>query len=380
MTSDLATAGDPTTDPRIGRPIADLDTPVLLLDLDKFERNAGRLASVIHAGGKSWRPHSKGHKSPWIATYQRSLGAIGVTCAKVGEAEVMVDSGITSVLVANELAAAQKVERLARLLGRAEVLCCADDPATVDLAAGVGEAAGLKIPMLVDVNIGMDRTGVTPGREGLELARRIDRATGTRFAGIMGYEGHVLTLWPPEERARATEEAIAGLRETAALIEADGIPVRIVSGGGSGNHVEASAIPGLTELQAGGACFNDRFYGEECHLDEQGFEYALTVLTTVTSRPTEDRVITDAGFKTLSTRDEMPSLVIGHTELALNYLSAEHGSWRVTGPGDPLAVGDQVQLLPDYHDTTTFRHDEMVGTRGGVVERIIPLLGRGRLT
>jgi D-serine deaminase-like pyridoxal phosphate-dependent protein len=369
-----------TDDPRIGRSIAELDTPVLLLDLDRFERNAARLAGVIHDGGKAWRPHSKGHKSPWIAWRQAELGAIGVTCAKVGEAEVMVEHGITSVLVANQLATRMKVERLARLLDRAEVMCCTDDPAAVEIAASVGEEAGVEIPMLVDVNIGMDRTGVMPGAPGLELARVIDRANGVRFAGIMGYEGHVLTLWPEAERARATEEAIAGLRETAALIEADGIPVPIVSGAGSGNHVEASAIPGLTELQAGGACFMDRFYGVECHLVEQGFEYALTVLATVTSRPTRDRVITDAGFKTLSTRDEMPSLVLDHDELALIYLSAEHGSWRITGDGQPIRVGDQLRLLPDYHDTTTFRHDEMVGTRDGVVEAIIPLLARGRLT
>jgi D-serine deaminase-like pyridoxal phosphate-dependent protein len=375
-----ATIDTPVDDPRIGRPTSDLDTPVLLLDLDRFERNVNRLASVIHAGGKSWRPHSKGHKSPWIAGYQRSVGAIGVTCAKVGEAEVMVANGVTSVLVANELATPRKLERLVRLLDRAEVICCADDGATVDLASSVGEAAGVEIPMLVDLNIGMDRTGARPGQDGLELARRIHRAPGTRFAGIMGYEGHVLTLWPPEARARATEEAIAGLRETTALIEADGIPVGIVSGAGSGNHVEASAIPGLTELQAGGACFMDRFYGVECHMEEQGFEYALAILTTVTSRPTPDRVITDAGFKTLSTRDEMPSLVIGHEELHLNYLSAEHGSWHMARPGPPIRMGDQLMLLPDYHDSTTFRHDEMVGVRGGIVERIIPLLARGKLT
>lgn len=374
-----ATIDAPVDDARIGRPTSELDTPVLLLDLDRFERNVQRLASVIHAGGKSWRPHSKGHKSPWIAGYQRSQGAIGVTCAKVSEAEVMVEHGVPSVLIANELVTTTKLERLVRLLDRAEVICCADAAGTADLAAQVGEAAGVEIPMLVDLNIGMDRTGTTPGKDALELARRIHRATGTRFAGIMGYEGHVLTLWPPEERARATEEAIAGLRETTALIEADGIPVGIVSGAGSGNHVEASAIPGLTELQAGGACFMDRFYGVECHMEEQGFEYALAILTTVTSRPTPDRVITDAGFKTLSTREEMPSLVIGHEELDLNYLSAEHGSWHVFKPGPPIRVGDQLMLLPDYHDSTTFRHDEMVGTRDGVVERIIPLLGRGKL-
>jgi len=293
--------------------------------------------------------------------------------------ERLIVDGVDSVLVANELVTRQKLERLVRLLDRAEVICCADNEGPVDLASSVGEAAGVRIPMLVDLNIGMDRTGVRPGADALELARRIDRAPGTRLAGIMGYEGHVLTLWPPEERARATEESIAGLRETKALIEADGIPVTIVSGAGSGNHVEASAIPGLTELQAGGACFMDRFYGDECHMEEQDFEYALTVLTTVTSRPTSDRVITDSGFKTLSTRDEVPSLVLGHDELEMNYLSAEHGSWRGARADRPIRVGDQLRLLPDYHDTTTFRHDEMIGIRDGRVERIIRLLGRGKL-
>jgi D-serine deaminase-like pyridoxal phosphate-dependent protein len=369
-----------TGDAAVGRLVEEIDTPALLLDLDLFEANAQRLAGIIHAGGKAWRPHSKGHKSPWIAHQQAALGAIGVTCAKVGEAEVMVEHGLTNVLVANELPTRTKLERLAALLPRAEVICCADDGGDVERASDVGEAAGLEIPMLVDVNIGMNRTGVEPGRPALEVARQIERSKGTRFAGVMGYEGHVLTLWPQEERARATEQAIGAMRETATLIEADGIPVGIVSGGGSGNHVEASAIPGLTELQAGGACLMDRFYGVECHLEEQGFEYALTVLTTVTSRPTADRVITDAGFKTLSTRDEMPSLVVDHPELALNYLSAEHGSWRITEGAPRIEVGDQLRLLPDYHDTTTFRHDTFVGIRGGRVERIIPLLARGRLT
>jgi D-serine deaminase-like pyridoxal phosphate-dependent protein len=374
-----ATIDAATDDPRVGRPIEDVDTPALLLDLDRFERNVDRLITTIRAGGKSWRPHSKGHKSPWIAAYQRSVGAIGVTCGKVSEAQVMVEHGVDSVLVANELVTRQKLERLVRLLDRAEVICCADNAGPVDLASSVGEAAGVRIPMLVDLNIGMDRTGVRPGPDALELARRIDRAPGTRLAGIMGYEGHVLTLWPPEERARATEESIAGLRETKALIEADGMPVTIVSGAGSGNHVEASAIPGLTELQAGGACFMDRFYGDECHMEAQGFEYALTVLTTVTSRPTPERVITDSGFKTLSTRDDVPSLVLGHDELEMMYLSAEHGSWRGAGTDRPIRVGDQLRLLPDYHDTTTFRHDEMIGIRDGRVERIIRLLGRGKL-
>ncbi|HEX7223452.1 MAG TPA: alanine racemase [Candidatus Limnocylindrales bacterium] len=375
MTSPSALFGESL----IGRRLEELDTPALLLDLDRFEANVERLSGAIAAGGKAWRPHSKGHKSPWIARRQMDHGAIGVTCAKVSEAEVMVDGGIPSVLIANELATRQKVEAAARLQARAEVMFCADDPYHVELASAVGVDAGVDLPLVVDVNIGMDRTGVQPGRGALELARAIDAAPGVRLAGIMGYEGHVLTAWPSDEKRAQTIAAIDGLRESRELIEADGIPVGIVSGGGSGNHMFAAEIDGLTELQAGGASFMDPFYGEQCHLTELGFEYALTILATVTSRPTPERVITDAGFKTLSAKEEWHAIVLGHDDFELVYLSAEHGVWQRKLDGPPVQIGSQLEIVPDYHDTTTFRHDAFVGLRAGVVETVIPLLARGRL-
>ena len=367
------------TESLIGRNKADLDTPALLLDLGRFEANVQRLASAIAAGGKSWRPHSKGHKSPWIARRQMDFGAIGVTCAKISEAEVMVDGGIPSILVATELATRQKVEAAARLQSRAEVMICADDPFHVELASRVATDGGVEIPMVVNINVGMDRTGVLPGPAALALARRIDRADGLRLAGIMGYEGHVLTAWPNDEKRDQTVAALAGLIESRQLIEADGMPVGIVSGGGSGNHMYAASLDGLTELQAGGASFMDPFYGELCHLEELGFEYALTILATVTSRPVPERVITDAGFKTLSAKEEWHAVVLGHDEFELVYLSAEHGVWLRPADGPPVAIGDRLEIIPDYHDTTTFRHDAFIGLRDGVVEAVIPLLARGKL-
>ena len=124
----------------------------------------------------------------------------------------------------------------------------------------------------------------------------------------------------------------------------------------------------------------DPFYGELCHLDELGFEYALTILTTVGSRPTAERVITDAGFKTLSAKEEWHAVVLEHPEFELVYLSAEHGVWLRPADGPPVAIGQQLEIIPDYHDTTTFRHDAFIGLRDGVVETIIPLLARGKLT
>jgi len=375
------TAPTPTpTPPVVGMTRDALDSPALLLDLDRFEANVRRLTSAITAGGKDWRPHSKGHKSPWIARRQIELGAIGVTCAKVSEAEVMVAGGVSSVLIANELAARHKVERAARLQADAEVMICADDPFHVRLASEVATDLRVEIPMVVDINVGMERTGVAPGRPALEIARAIDRAPGLRLAGIMGYEGHVLTAWPNEEKRAGTVAAVAGLIESRRQIEGDGMAVPIVSGGGSGNYMFAASLDGLTELQAGGACLMDQFYGRLCHLAELGFEYALTILTTVTSRPTAERVITDAGFKTLSAGEAGQPIIIGRPDIELEYLSAEHGIWRRQAGSPDVRIGDRLEILPDYHDTTTFRHDVFVGMRGDVVEAVIPLVARGKLT
>jgi D-serine deaminase-like pyridoxal phosphate-dependent protein len=195
----------------------------------------------------------------------------------------------------------------------------------------------------------------------------------------MGYEGHVLLAWPNEEKRAGTEAALAGLNESRRLIEADGMAVGIVSGGGSGNYMFASSLDGLTELQAGGGCLMDPFYGKLCHLEELGFEYALTVLTTVTSRPTPERVITDAGFKTLSAREEGEPILVDRPGVEFVYLSAEHGVWRRGPDSAPIAIGDRLEIIPDYHDTTTFRHDAFVGLRGDTVEAVIPILGRGKL-
>jgi D-serine deaminase-like pyridoxal phosphate-dependent protein len=363
----------------IGSHRDDLDTPALLIDLDRFERNATRLATALRASGVGWRPHSKAHKSPFLAARQIELGAIGMTCAKVSEAEVMVEHGITSVLIANEVASRPKLDRVARLLERAEVFACVDAADHVELAAAAGIAANVEIPLLVEVDIGMHRAGVAPGGPARELARSIERRRGVRFAGLMAYEGHVLTLWPAAKKEAAVRESIGQLIDTRDLLERDGIHVGIVSGGGSGSYTATARIAGMTEIQAGGACLMDLFYADECHLAEEGYEFALTVLAMVTSRPARDRAIIDAGFKALSSRDRVPPRPVDMDDVTVTTLSAEHGYLEV-GPAAPaLRIGHRIELIPDYSDTTTFRHDQFVGLREGRVERIIPLLARGRL-
>ena len=363
----------------LGRHRHEIDTPALLLDLDKFERNATRISSFLREHGVGWRPHSKAHKSPQIARRQMELGAHGIICAKPSEAEVLVDYGIPSILIANEQGRREKYDRIARLNRRAEVITCADNPVHVEMASAAGIAAGQDIPMLVSIDVGMDRTGAMPGQPVRDLARLITETKGVTFKGVMGYEGHLLTIWPLEEKERQSRDAMGRMINSVRLIERDGIPVEIVSGGGSGTYMTSGLVEGMTEIQAGGGCFLDRFYGEECHMEDE-FEYALTVVSTVTSRPIPERGIMDAGFKTMSDGESGRPRPIDRPGMTLEYLSAEHGNLKLEPEAQSLRIGDRIEWILGYSDTTTFLHDHFVGLRNDRVTAVIPLLGRGKLT
>ena len=371
----------PTYDIAPGTPIEALDTPVLLLDLDVFERNAKRMMDTMREHGVGWRPHSKAIKSPELIKLQMQIGAHGATCAKVSEAEVLVAGGVPSVLIAYELAQPIKWQRVAELQEHGEVIACVDRLEHLAMASEAGQRAGVNVPVLIELDIGMDRCGILPFAPAVELAQRIAETKGVRLAGIMGYEGHLLTAWPAGDKETQIRAAVGQLVETADQIRAAGLPCDIVSSGGSGSYMVTGTIAGVTELQAGGACLMDRFYAEDCHMAELGFEFALTILASVAGRPAHapQRAILDAGFKTLSDGMHKP-LPMNLPDTEIEYLSAEHMNLRV-GPNAPeIKVGDKVRFIPEYTDTTTFRHDAFVAIRGGVVESIIPLAARSRLT
>ena len=358
----------------------DVDTPALILDLDKFDRNARRLSASLEKMGVSWRPHTKAHKSPELALRQVSWGAIGVTCAKVSEAEVMVEQGIRNILIANELGTRTKFDRLAHLQNKAEVIVCVDHPVHIDLASESAVAANVEIPILVDVDIGLGRTGTNSVDLAVELARLAHSSRGLRFAGVFGYEGQLAEFWPVDQKRAAAADSIGRLVEAARAIERDGLTVEIVSCGSSGSHLATAEVEGVTEIQAGGACLMDLFYAEECHLAAQGYEFALSILATIVSRPTSDRVVVDAGFKTMSNRDGRMPRPVGIPGLEVLSLSAEHGTLLAFGAAQELGIGDRVEFIPDYSDMTTFRHDAFVAVRENRVVGRIPLLGRGQLT
>lgn len=370
MTARGAAAGAPP----IGLRVHDVPTPALILDLDEFEANCATLAQHMRARNVAWRPHVKGHKSPVLAQRMIGAGAIGVTCAKVAEAEIMVAAGIGDVLIANQPSTEDAWRRVAHLRHTTWVGVAIDDPAHVEMALAAGAAAGTAIPLLIEVEIGMDRAGVRSAEAAVELARRIVTA-GAQFAGVMGYEGHLLTAWPREEKEAVIRAAVGRVVEAADAIRSASIPVEIVSCGGTGSYQITADIAGVSEIQAGGGCLMDRFYRELCHVD---LRQALYVVSSVGARPGKGKAILDAGWKAMPDRPIGP-LCRDYPEAEVAQLYAEHHRLEWTGEADP-PIGERIVFVPGYSDATTVLHNQFLGVRDGVVVEVIPLAARGGLT
>ncbi len=354
----------------------DLDTPALLVDLPTLERNTRKMADVIiQQAGVQWRPHTKGMKTPALAHRLLEAGAIGITCAKLGEAEVMAAGGVRDILIANQIVGPRKIARLVNLRNHADVMVCVDDESNIreiDLAAS---EKGVRIRVLIEIDVGMNRAGVAPGEPVLSLARTIAACPGLQFSGLMTWEAHTLAIKDIGEKRRLIEESLSRLTDSADLCRRNGFPVGIVSCGGTGTYWISAFHPGVTEIEAGGGIFGDIRYRTVFGV---AHEYAMTVLSTVTSRPTPARIICDAGKKTMSSDASVPE-PIGIPNVALVALSAEHGKIELSAPAETPRVGETIEFVAGYSDTTVVLHDELYGIRDGVVEAVWPLPARGRL-
>ena len=360
----------------IGRPAEEIDTPALLVDLDVLERNVAHMARVIiREAGINWRPHSKGIKSPAIAHLLVEAGAIGVTCAKLGEAEVMVAGGIRSILIANQIVGPQKVARLVNLRKHADVIPAVDNADNVREIAEAAAGKGVRQRLVVEINVGIDRAGVLPGAPVVALAKQVASYPSLEFAGVMAWEALVLGAKDDAEKGHMVKEAISQLTESADRCRDAGLPVEIVSCGGSGTYWHTAFQPGVTEIQGGGGIFCDITYRERFGVKH---DYALTVLATVTSRPAPTRIICDAGKKTMSTDASTPK-PIGLPDESVLTCSEEHGRIEMPEPAGTPRVGDKIQFIVGYGDTTVFLHDNFYGIRDGRVEVVWPILGRGKL-
>lgn len=357
----------------IGLSTDELDTPCLVVDLKALERNLNLLTSLLTNSHTALRPHAKTHKSPVIARMQLERGAIGICCAKLGEAEVMGEAGIPNLLVTTEIVGREKVARLMRLAARSAVTTVIDDRSA---AAAISDAAlseGLCIPTLVDLNVGQDRTGVHAGPSAVELARAISKMPGLRLVGVQGYEGHLQHIVDASERRAQASEAFQLLAETVELLERDGHRMEVVSTAGTGTFDIAMDFPKITEVQPGSYVFMDTDYGR---VEGIHFEPAIRVLSTVISVPGRGDAIVDAGLKALSS-DSGPAVPL---RLGTTYLPQgdEHGK-LVNSTDDRFVLGEQVSLFPSHCDTTVNLYDSYVVVSEGRVVDVWPVAARGRL-
>ena len=364
------------TMPFIGMHKTELDTPALLIDLDKMEANIRTMAAYFSTVNAQLRPHVKTHKTPIISHKQIAAGAIGVTCAKLGEAEAVIHAGIRDVLIANQIVGAQKIARLINLAKHSEIMVAVDNAQNVQAISEAASAKDANVRMLVEVNIGMDRCGVEPGEPALELAELIRKSPNVEFAGLMGYEGH--TVAKPDKAARnaAAREAIQILVDAKYYLEKRGVAVPIMSGGGTGTFNITGSIPEMTEVQAGSYVLMDATYGNVQGVGEH-FERALSVLATVVSRPAPDRIIVDTGLKVLAKEFGVPQPV-GVPGVEMTGLSEEHGKLQVSDETVSLNPGDKLEILPTHCCTTVNLHDRYYGIRNGIVESVWEIAARGK--
>lgn len=351
-----------------------LDTPSLLLDWDALAGNI-RTMSAFFAGQKCrLRPHFKSHKCAQIARMQIEAGAVGITCAKLGEAEVVAAAGIRDILIANEIVGPLKIDRLVALCSRADPMVAVDSPGNVKMLSARAAAAGVVIRVLVEVDVGMGRCGVAPGAAAVELARLAASLPGLKFEGLQGYEGHCVDLRDAGERIRQTHAALDSLVKTRRLLERSGMEVRIVSGGGTGTYDINGRTDGIDEVQAGSYAAMDWWYADI----RPEFRQAMSVLTTVISRPRPHIAIIDVGRKGIGAEWGPPRLKTAGDGKVIAYASEEHMTVEWSGERD-LKVGDRLEIIPSHGCTTSNLYREFVVCQNGQIKAIWPIEGSGKL-
>ena len=345
-------------------------TPSVVIDLDIVEANIARLQAMCDLAGIANRPHIKTHKSPVIAEMQRAAGAQGITCQKLGEAEVFADAGFDDILVTYNILGESKVRRLGNLLARARMIVAADSLTTVEGLPLAGEIAGRDLEVVVECDTGRKRAGVETPAEAVALAREIAARKGLSFAGFM--------IYPPEDKVAETQtfldEALAGARE-------HGLDVRMVTSGGTPNLNNLGLISGVTEHRAGTYVFNDRMMMRADVARET--DCAMTIYTTVVSRAAPERGILDAGSKTLTADPggglDGFGLIVEHPQARIPRMAEEHGMLDLTACNQRPVVGDIVRVIPNHTCVVANMVDSYVTVRGTELIGELPVAARGRL-
>ncbi|MGI9522725.1 MAG: D-TA family PLP-dependent enzyme [Hyphomicrobiaceae bacterium] len=344
-------------------------TPAIVVDLDIVERNIDRVQRLCDAAGIANRPHIKTHKIPALARMQIAAGAIGITCQKLGEAEVMADAGINDILVSYNLIGAARSGRLSQLIKRVPVKVCADNSVTLDVYADAGHQVDRVVDVLVECDTGRKRAGVETAHEAVQLAERIKADPQLSFKGLLFYPTE--QSWP--ETQAFFDEARAGLQSL-------GLTAEIVSTGGTPNLVNLGALDGATEHRAGTYVFNDRMM-MACGAAERS-DCALSVYSTVVSRAGTKRGILDAGSKTLTSDVgglDGHGFILEHPEARIQGFAEEHGFLDLSACNDRPNVGDVVRVIPNHVCVVVNMIDRMIAVRGDCVVEVLDVSARGKL-
>lgn len=353
----------------------EVDTPALILDLDAFEANLDAMAAFLAPTGAKLRAHAKTHKSPVVALQQMKRGAVGQCVQKVAEAEALAWGGVSDILVSNEVVSPQKLSRLLALSGLAKIALCADGEAGIALAEQAAEAAGQRLRLLVEIDVGSGRCGVSPGPEAVALAQRIAASPHLIFGGLQAYHGGAQHQRKPEQRAATIAGVVEHTRRTVEQLRQQGLTCEIVGGGGSGTFMHEATSGIFTEIQAGSYAFMDADYA--ANEDAPPFRHALFLLSQVMSTARAGRAVLDAGHKAAPTDSGFPK-VWQRPGLAYTGASDEHGQLEVRD-GEVPKLGEKLRLIPGHCDPTVDRYDWYVGVRKGRVESIWPIPARGRM-
>jgi len=361
---------------------ADLNTPVLVLDVEALDRNISAMAALVAAKGVDLRPHAKTHKSVDIAKRQLASGARGVCCAKIGEAEVLADGGVSGILITSPVAAPQAIRRLAALAARTErLMAVVDHPAVAQRLAAALADVGASIDVIIDVDPGIARTGVASAEMAVELARTIAALPSLRYRGVQYYCGSQQHIEDYDERRSAIVARTDYLTSVIAALTDAGFAPGIVTGSGTGTHRIDLELGVFTELQAGSYVFMDQQYNE-CDLTGDGsrpFETALGVDARVVSANHPGLVTIDAGFKSLSTDGGVAVVRRGAPESAFfAFMGDEHAALIAPDIGTLLAPGDPVTLTVPHCDPTVNLYDHYHVVAGDTLVDIWPVSARGR--
>jgi 3-hydroxy-D-aspartate aldolase len=359
--------------------VEELPTPSIIVDLDALEKNIATMARYCRSVKCGLRPHVKAHKSPFIAKKQIDAGALGVCAQTLEEAEAMIFNGVDHLILTNMLVSERSIDRFLNMRQNGDVIVTADNPETAALLGKYANKRKLTVDILVEINVGQNRTGVLPGEPAAKLASEVSRIDGLNFKGLMGYEGFLQLSIPDFEKRKIEDrKALFGIMRSIDAVKKIGLVPEIVTSGGTGTYNIAAEFEGVNEIQPGSYVMMDNAYRkiQTCGSD---FENSLYILSTaISTHP--DRVVTDVGWKAASIEyqifgwDGMPHLVDGKATYSPG--GDEHGILHYEENTPRPNLGDRLKFIPSHCDTTLNLYSKFYGVRGDRVEVVCPIAKR----